>query len=231
MKVDLIIPFYNENQNLEILCKELSQTIPKLKHDYKVLFVDDGSTDNSFHTVKKNIKNLNYQIIKRETNGGQTPSFENAFQIINSDYLIRMDSDLQDDPKDLHKFDEIIDQNFDIILGFRGKRKHNIFLKIITYFFDRIVKFLNFSNLKSSSGSFICFKSKFFKKMRLKNNDHRYLTIIAQAKGAKNNKCIDINHRYRKFGKSNYNLLTKIFFGVFEIIGVYIRIRKKFYEK
>ena len=67
--------------------------------------------------------------------------------------------------------------------------------------------------------------------MRLKNNDHRYLTIIAQAKGAKNNKCIDINHRHRKFGKSNYNSLTKIFFGVFEIIGVYIRIRKKFYEK
>ena len=56
MKVDLIIPFYNENQNLEILCKELSHTIPKLKHDYKVLFVDDGSTDNSFDTVKKNIK-------------------------------------------------------------------------------------------------------------------------------------------------------------------------------
>jgi glycosyltransferase involved in cell wall biosynthesis len=231
MKVDLIIPFYNENQNLEILCKELSHTIPQLKHDYKVLFVDDGSTDNSFDIVKKNIKNLEYQILQRETNGGQTPSFESAFQIINSDYLIRMDSDLQDDPQDLYKFDEILDKNFDIILGFRGKRKHNIFLKILTYFFDRIVKFFSFSNLKSSSGSFICFKSKFFKKIRLKNNDHRYLTIIAQAKGAEKNICIDINHRSRKFGKSNYNSLTKILFGMFEIIGLYIRIKKKFYEK
>ena len=52
MKVDLIIPFYNENQNLEILCKELSSTIPQLKHDYKVLFVDDGSTDNSLKILK-----------------------------------------------------------------------------------------------------------------------------------------------------------------------------------
>tara|TARA_X000001036_G_C20067893_1_gene557809 strand:- start:121 stop:549 length:429 start_codon:yes stop_codon:yes gene_type:complete len=142
-----------------------------------------------------------------------------------------MDSDLQDDPKDLHKFDEILDKNFDIILGFRGKRKHNIFLKILTYFFDRIVNFLSFSNLRSSSGSFICFRSKFFKKIRLKNNDHRYLTIIAQAKGAEKNISIDINHRSRKFGKSNYNSFTKILFGVFEIIGLYIRIKKKFYEK
>mgnify|MGYP006142622821 CR=1 FL=1 len=231
MKVDLIIPFYNENQNLKTLCEELSNTIPKLKHDYKILFVDDGSTDDSFDIVKKNIKNLNYQILRRETNGGQTPSFQSAFQIINSDYLIRMDSDLQDDPKDLHKFDEILDKNFDIILGFRGKRKHNIFLKILTYFFDRIVNFLSFSNLRSSSGSFICFRSKFFKKIRLKNNDHRYLTIIAQAKGAEKNISIDINHRSRKFGKSNYNSLTKILFGMFEIIGLYIRIKKKFYEK
>ena len=70
-----------------------------------------------------------------------------------------MDSDLQDDPKDLHKFDTILANNFDIILGFRGKRKHILPLKIATYVFDQIVKFLGFSNLKSSSGSFICFKS------------------------------------------------------------------------
>lgn len=231
MKVDLIIPFYNENQNLEILCKELSETIPKLKHDYKVLFVDDGSTDNSFDVVKKNIKNLKYDILRRKNNGGQAPSFETAFQNVNSDYLIRMDSDLQDDPNDLHKFDQILDKNFDIIVGFRGKRKHNYFLKMSTYIFDQIVKLLGFSNLKTSSGSFICFKSGFLKNIRLKKNDHRYLTIIAQAKGAKKNICIDINHRPRKFGKSNYNSFKKILLGVFEIIEVYIRIKNNFYEK
>ena len=159
MRVDVIIPFYNENQNLEILCRELSNVIPKLKHSYKVLFIDDGSTDDSYTVVKNNIKNIQYEIIQKKSNGGQTLAFESAFKILNSDYSIRMDSDLQDDPKDLHKFDMILVNDFDIILGFRGKRKHILPLKIATYVFDQIVKFLGFSNLKSSSGSFICFKS------------------------------------------------------------------------
>ena len=64
MRVDVIIPFYNENQNLEILCRELSNVIPKLKHSYKVLFIDDGSTDDSYTVVKNNIKNIQYEIRK-----------------------------------------------------------------------------------------------------------------------------------------------------------------------
>ena len=79
-----------------------------------------------------------------------------------------MDSDLQDDPEDLSKFDVNLEKDFDIILGFRGKRKHILPLKIATFVFDQIVKFIGFSNLKSSSGSFICFKSKFLKDLKLK---------------------------------------------------------------
>jgi len=231
MKVDLVIPFYNENQNLEILCRELSSVIPKLKHNYKILFVDDGSTDNSYTAVKNNIKNARYKILERRSNGGQTLAFEVAFRNLNSDYVIRMDSDLQDDPEDLRKFDVNLEKDFDIILGFRGKRKHILPLKIATFVFDQIVKFIGFSNLKSSSGSFICFKSKFLKDLKLKKNDHRYLTIIAQAKGAKKNKIIDINHRHRKYGKSNYNSFTKILFGFLEVLGLYMRIKNNFYEK
>ena len=231
MRVDIIIPFYNENQNLEILCRELSNVIPKLKHSYKLLFIDDGSTDDSYTVVKNNIKNIQYEIIQKKSNGGQTLAFESAFKILNSDYSIRMDSDLQDDPKDLHKFDMILVNDFDIILGFRGKRKHILPLKIVTYVFDQIVKFLGVSNLRSSSGSFICFKSKFLKDLTLKKNDHRYLTIIAQANGAKKNKSIDINHRPRTYGKSNYNFFTKIIFGFFEVLGLYVRIKNNFYRK
>jgi glycosyltransferase involved in cell wall biosynthesis len=231
MKVDLVIPFYNENQNLETLCRELSSVIPKLKHNYKILFVDDGSNDNSCTIVKNNMINVRYELIKRKSNGGQTLAFQDAFRNLNSDYVIRMDSDLQDDPEDLHKFDAILEKDFDIILGFRGKRKHILPLKIATFIFDQIVKFIGFSNLKSSSGSFICFKSKFLKDLKLKKNDHRYLTIIAQAKGANKNKSIDINHRKRTYGKSNYNSFTKILFGFFEVLGLYIRIKNNFYRK
>jgi len=211
MRVDLIIPFYNENQNLKILCEEISKTIPQLNHDYFILFIDDGSIDDSCATIKKKIKNIRYKIINLPKNCGQTKAFEHAFSLLNSDYFIRMDSDLQDDPSDLKKFDDIIAKNFDIILGFRGKRKHTLPLKITTFLFDKIMKFLVLSNLKSSSGSFICFKSRFFKNLKLKENDHRYLTIIAQNKGAKKNITIDINHRSRFYGKSNYNTFVKIF--------------------
>tara|TARA_Y100000816_G_scaffold261472_1_gene218490 strand:- start:4958 stop:5653 length:696 start_codon:yes stop_codon:yes gene_type:complete len=226
MKVDIVIPFYNEEKNLIILCKELNRAIKSLKHKYRIIFVDDGSTDSSYKIVFNSIKNIKFKILKKKNKSGQASAFKSAFKILKSDYTIRMDSDLQDDPKDLIKFDKKLHKNFDIILGYRNKRKHGIALKLSTEIFNYLIKIFGFSNLKSSSGSFICFKSKFLKDLNLKKNDHRYLTIIAQRKGAKKNIVININHRKRIFGKSNYNTLKKIILGFFEVLNFLFRLRK-----
>ena len=79
-----------------------------------------------------------------------------------------MDSDLQDNPKDLVKFDELLKPNIDIILGYRGKRKHNLLLKIATFIFDKIMIFMGYSKLLTSSGSFIAFNSLLLKGIKLK---------------------------------------------------------------
>lgn len=105
-----------------------------------------------------------------------------------------MDSDLQDYPKDLFKFDDILKPDVDIILGFR------------------------------------VFRSILLKGIKLKKNDHRYLTIIAQSQGARNNFVINISHRKRIHGKSNYNTVKKIFSGFFELIGLIRRLKKGYYQ-
>ena len=65
MKVDIVIPFYNEEKNLIILCKELNRAIKSLKHKYRIIFVDDGSTDSSYKIVFNSIKNIKFKILKK----------------------------------------------------------------------------------------------------------------------------------------------------------------------
>jgi glycosyltransferase involved in cell wall biosynthesis len=231
MKVDLVIPFYNENKNLKILCGELNKTIPLLKNKYHIIFIDDGSTDKSNEIIKDKIKNISYQLIINSYKSGQTICFKKAFQVIKGDYVIRMDSDLQDKPSDLKTFDSYLEHNYDVILGYRGKRKHNIILKTLTFFFDRIIKFLGYSNLSCSTGSFICFRGYYIKNLNLVDNDHRYLPIIVQSIGAKKNMIVQISHRKRKYGLSNYNTFIKSTLGIFEVIRLLLRINKNFYLK
>ena len=231
MKVDLVIPFFNEEKNLEILIPELNEVIPILKNDYRVIFVNDGSQDQSEKMIRDKIENISFVILTNDQNLGQTSAFQKAFDNCSGDFIIRMDSDLQDNPKDLVKFDELLKPNIDIILGYRGKRKHNLLLKIATFIFDKIMIFMGYSKLLTSSGSFIAFNSLLLKGIKLKKNDHRYLPIIAQSLGAQNNKVIKIDHRKRIYGKSNYNTLIKIFLGLIELIYLIKRLKNGFYQK
>ena len=194
MKVDLVIPFFNEEKNLEILVNELNEVIPKLKNKYSIIFINDGSEDNSEKIIKEKIKNISFDVLSNNRNLGQTASFQKAFDFSSGEFMIRMDSDLQDYPKDLFKFDDILKPDVDIILGFR------------------------------------VFRSIFLKGIKLKKNDHRYLTIIAQSQGARNNFVINISHRKRIHGKSNYNTVKKIFSGFFELIGLIRRLKKGYYQ-
>ena len=230
MKVDLVIPFFNEEKNLEILVNELNEVIPKLKNKYSIIFINDGSEDNSEKIIKEKIKNISFDVLSNNRNLGQTASFQKAFDFSSGEFMIRMDSDLQDYPKDLFKFDDILKPDVDIILGFRAKRKHNYVLKVLSLIFDKIIFYMGFSNLSASSGSFIAFRSIFLKGIKLKKNDHRYLTIIAQSQGARNNFVINISHRKRIHGKSNYNTVKKIFSGFFELLGLIRRLKKGYYQ-
>jgi len=232
MLITIVIPFHNEAENLQVLLPTLSRAIDACHpYDVEVLLVDDASTDIGGMLVARHTEtDSRFRLLKHTTRRGQTGAFKTSFAEARGDYIIRMDADLQDDPADLPKFVEKIDEGYDLIMGIRNQRKHSIPLRVLTAVYDTIVGALFATELHSNSGSFIALKARFVKNIPFMPNDHRYLPLIAMRRGAVKRFCIPLIHRARMHGKTKYSLTKKIVFGLPEVIKFYIRYSAGYYD-
>ena len=134
LSATIVIPFHNEKKNLEILSNELLNALENKPKDIdvSVIFVNDNSDDGGDVYISKFINKLeNFKIINLEKRSGQTGAFKKAFNQCKTDYIIRMDSDLQDNPKDLNLFfNKIILLQPHLIMGIREVRKHRRVLRL-----------------------------------------------------------------------------------------------------
>ncbi len=230
----IVIPFHNEKKNLEILSNELINALENKPKDIEVsvIFVNDNSNDGGNIYISKFINELeNFRIINLEKRSGQTGAFKEAFNQCKTDYIIRMDSDLQDNPKDLGLFfNKIILLQPDLIMGIREVRKHKRILRLASIIYDFLMVLLFNSPLRSSSGSFVCFKREFVDNLPWYKNDHRYLPLITINRGAHKISEVIVMHRERNFGNSKYSSFSKLFFGIFEVVVFSLRMKLGFYK-
>lgn len=233
--VTIVIPFYNEEKNLEILIPELVNNIQNkpTEIDANIIFVNDKSDDMSELVINKYSEHFDkYQLINLSKRSGQTGAFKIAFESCETEYIIRMDSDLQDHPLDLNLFfQKMLTEDSDLIMGLREARKHSKSLRIASRIYDLIILILFNTPLHSNSGSFVAFKTKFVKNLPWYRNDHRYLPLIAIHRGASNVSEVFVRHRERKFGQTNYPKIRKIVFGLFEVMLLIFRLRLGLYRK
>jgi len=232
--VSIVIPFYNEEENLQVLFNEILDALNQKPNliDLSIVFVDDCSDDGSKSFIKSKIKNLKqFNLIELPDRSGQTGAFKAAFETCETDFIIRMDSDLQDSPKDLNLFfEKILQEDPDLIMGFRTQRKHGRLLRILSHIYDIVVLTFYNSPLYTNSGSFVAFKTKYVQNLPWFKNDHRYLPLIVIHRGGKNATEVMTRHRIRKYGKSKYPKFNKILFGPFEIIRFIFRLRSNRYD-
>ena len=231
--IDLVVPFNNENQNLQTLIPKILKTIKRIKKfNFRLIFIDDGSTDGGSLIVKKFKKNNNKIILLKNSNKfGQTYCYKSYLRKFKNADFIRMDADNQDDPIYLIKLSKFITKGYDIILTDRKLRKHSIYMIILTFVYDLLISILIGTKLKTYSSSMVCFKTKYLSKKKLKYNDHRYLPIIAIHNGIKKIKVFSVMHRPRLHGYTKYAMFRKIVFAFPEFLYFYYRLKKGFFNK
>ena len=230
--LSIIIPCHNEEVSLPILGKELEKVLIKnLKDNWEVILVDDASTDDTYKIMKQYEKNKLFRIIHFDKREGQTGAFRVAFNIAKGEYIIRMDGDLQDDPKDIPKFLEKLKQGSELVVGLRECRKHSKILRLASGIFDLVAILLLNSPFHSSSGSFVAFKAEFVKDIPFRKNDHRYLPLIVMKRGAKYISEIFVTHNERIGDKSKYPKFKKIILGGPEVLFFLIRYKLGVYDK
>lgn len=217
-KISIIIPVYNEAESVGILFAQIKQTLLNYTSGYEVIFVNDGSTDNTqsaLEEIQKNNSEL-IKIIEFRKNFGKADAYQAGFELCSGDLIFTIDGDLQDDPADMPRFLDQINNGFDVVVGWKFER-HDSKSKIIqSRLFNYILRHLVKIPLHDFDNGYRCMKREVLDHLHLYEGMYRYIPVFAGAKGFKITE-VKINHRQRKFGKSKYGF-SRIFKGFFDLI-------------
>ncbi len=227
-KLDIVIPVNNEELNLKELVPNILKIIKNKKFfQFRIIFIDDGSSDKSPEIIKEFQKNdKRIKMIQNKDKMGQTFCYKEYLLKFEADYFLRLDADNQDNPIYINDILESMKFKYDLIITKRKLRKHSLLMIILSFLYDNFIKFLIKRNIETYSSSMVCFKKSFINGKNLRFNDHRYLPLITIDNGADKIKIINVIHEKRKYGVSKYNILTKIIFAIPEFLIFYFRLKK-----
>lgn len=207
MDLSIVIPLYNESESLYELNKSIISVLHKTNIKYELIYVDDGSIDNSWKTLNKiSQKNPKIYACRFQRNYGKSMALSAGFKKCNGKIVITMDADLQDDPNEILSLYKMVDKNnYDIVSGWKKKRYDSIIFKNIPS------KLFNWAARKASGiklNDFNCgikaYKSSVIKQIELTDGMHRYIPVLAKNCGF--NKITEkvVQHHPRKYGKTKY---------------------------
>ena len=223
LNFSIIIPIYNEFENIINLFNELKENL-KNYNDFEIIFVNDGSTDSSQKILDNLNPNDNFRltIIVNNKNYGQSYSIYKGAQKSQFDNLITIDGDGQNDPKDINKLIEIYFKDPDIVLvgGIRKKRKDTISKKLSSIIANKVRSFILKDKCEDTGCSLKIFEKKILLSFNYFDGIHRFLPALFSTKNKKI-VFVDVNHRYRIFGKSKYNNINRFIRGVKDLVKVY----------
>jgi len=219
MEISIVIPVYNEEKNIELLYKEVKPILNSLNKVYEIIFVDDGSKDKSLEELKKlHEKDKRIKIIKFRKNFGQTAALDAGFKDASGKIIIAMDADLQNDPNDIPKLLEKINKGYDVVSGWRKKRKDPLTKKIFSRIANIFRIILINDRIHDSGCTLKAYKKECFEDLDLYGEMHRFIPALLRWKGFKVTELI-VNHRKRKFGKTKYSI-TRVLKGFLDMLVV-----------
>lgn len=204
MKLSFVIPALNEEDSLEQLYEEIiTNSSP---HDYEIIFIDDGSTDKTFCIMAQlSERDSKVKVIKFRKNFGKAYALQIGFENATGEVVFTMDADLQDNPIEIKSFLEKIEEGYDLVTGWKVKRKDPLGKRLPSKFFNWVTSRTFKLKLRDYNCGFKAYRLELIKELDLYGEMHRYVPALAHSKGFKVGQ-IPVHHRARKHGKSKYGM-------------------------
>ncbi len=205
--VSVVIPIYNEAENLPHLFTQLQEALDNLEQSGEVLLIDDGSSDQSYEIMKHfPEQDSRFQVIGLRRNFGQTAAFSAGFDYSHGDIIITMDGDLQNDPMDMPKLLEKMSEGYDIVSGWRFERQDKFLTrKLPSQMANRLISRSTGVSLHDYGCSLKAYKREVLENTKLYGEMHRFIPALASRYGVRVAE-VPVNHRARQFGQSKYGL-------------------------
>ncbi len=204
VKISVVVCVYNEELNIDPLIAQIDQAMKGI--DYEIIYVDDGSTDDTLKKLKSN-PHPRLRTVELRKNYGQSSALAAGIEEAKGEFTVTLDGDLQNDPSDIPMMLKMAEENsWDVVAGVRAKRKDGMFLRLIpSKIANSIIRKLSGIRMKDYGCTLKVFRSEIAKDMGLYGELHRFIPVLASLEGAKITQ-IDVKHHARQFGTSKYGI-------------------------
>jgi len=231
--LSVLIPCYNEEESVATLCELVKYNAEILIDkeqisDFEVLFISDGSTDNSEAVIKEIIKkDKRVRLIALRRNFGKSKALQIGFKAVKGDVIITMDADLQDDPKEIGRFLEKIDEGYDLVSGWKHHRLDPLEKKAPSKLFNFMTSKLSGIALHDFNCGFKAYKREVVENIDIYGEFHRYIPVLAKRYGFRAAE-IEVEHHKREFGKSKFGA-ERYLRGMFDALSAVFLL--KYYDR
>ncbi len=207
MDLSIVIPLIDEAESLPELTAWIEKVMTEHNYSYEVIFVDDGSSDNSWEVIEGlRAKNPAIKGIKFQRNYGKSAGLNEAFRAASGEVVITMDADLQDSPDEIPGLRKmIVEEGYDLVSGWKKKRYDNTLTKNIpSKFFNAVTRSMSGIRLHDFNCGLKAYKKKVIKGIEVYGEMHRYIPVLAKWAGFKKIGEKVVEHRARKYGTSKF---------------------------
>lgn len=205
MKISIIIPLFNEEENLTELFRQINNVVAKNSYNVEIIFIDDGSTDNSYETLTKitDSSEGNIKIIQFRKNFGKSSALSSGFSVATGDIIITMDADLQDDPAEIPNLIDKLNSGYDLVSGWKYDRKDPPSKTIPSKIFNKTVQISTGIKIHDFNCGLKAYKKEVVKNIEVYGELHRFLPVLAHYQGFKIAE-IKVKHHPRIHGKTKF---------------------------
>lgn len=211
-RVSFVIPVYNEEESLKKLYQEIQKGIRESSKEdhtweiqgFEIFFINDGSTDRSVEVIKELIaEDDRVRLISFRKNFGKAAALEAGFRHCDGDIIFTMDADLQDDPAEISRFIDKLEEGYDLVSGWKYNRKDPLEKRLPSKLFNSVTAKASGVDLHDFNCGFKAYRKAVVKGIDVYGEFHRYIPVFAKRKGFKIAE-ITVHHNKREFGKSKY---------------------------
>lgn len=207
MDLSLIIPVYNEEENIPRLFEAITAALNPLKQNWEVIFVEDGSHDHSLQALKTLAESDpgHVRVISFRRNFGQTAAIVAGIDHATGENIVLLDADLQNDPADIPMMLAKLDEGYDLVSGWRKNRKDNLLRRLPSRIANWLISWVTGVHLHDYGCTLKAYRREALAGFRLYGETHRFIPVFAHSVGARITE-LPVRHHARQFGKANYGL-------------------------
>ena len=209
MDISVVVPLYNEEESLPELSSWIERVMDENHFSYEVIFVDDGSTDGSFHVLRKlSESNPHIRAVRFSRNYGKSPALHTGFNLAEGDVVITMDADLQDSPDEIPELYRMIKEDgYDLVSGWKKKRYDPLSKTLPTKLFNATARRVSgIKNLHDFNCGLKAYRKAVVKNIEVYGDMHRYIPYLAKNAGFNRIGEKEVHHQARKYGHTKFGL-------------------------